>query len=142
MRENCQNLINEKPKKVHKARWHNTGSSTVREYIQTRPSTTTNRKNGLTAYGKLKLTTEIVQKIYFPAMFYAKTNWQFWYGPKIFFYLVKLCRENLKTVFIDGKNVDLLEIAFKKLENNSYYIHQDNIFVSGIKDPDINIRRK
>ena len=61
---------------------------------------------------------------------------------KNIFYLVKLCRENLKTVFIDGKNVDLLEIAFKKLENNSYYIHQDNIFVSGIKDPDINIKRK
>ena len=28
------------------------------------------------------------------------------------------------------------------MENNSYYIHQDNIFVSGIKDPNINIRRK
>ena len=118
-------VFNKLPGVVHLARWITAATAILRLYCQT-----------------LNPTIELLILVYFicgcyaPMYFKIKTDWHCTNGARSLHLTIKLARESLQ------RYDEHYQYVLGYIAINGYYGHPENVLLSAVFDPDLNIRKK
>lgn len=119
----CEKDLSEhKPGKISSVRWTIPAIRILRLYVSTpKPSEA------------FKEIVEVVMKVYIPCWFWIKHNPSWIHGAEHLFRILSFSRALKSSTFL---------IIKKKVKNNSYFAHTENVLLAMIADPDHQIRWK